>query len=83
MRLPREHGFESLAFPLVEVGTGGGTADAVPAIVEDELPSCDFEGTVRTGAVPGGQQRAMHADFCRVCRWPGSLCWVCCGAWAC
>jgi O-acetyl-ADP-ribose deacetylase (regulator of RNase III) len=42
-----EHGFQSIAFPLVDAGTGGGTADAAPAMMEAELPSCDFEGTVR------------------------------------
>jgi len=45
--LASEHGFHSLAFPLIGAGTGGGSADTVMAIMEDELSRCKFDGLIR------------------------------------
>ena len=45
--LARERGFRSIAFPLIGAGTGGGSPDAVLALMQDELGNCDFDGSVR------------------------------------
>ncbi|MCP4787922.1 MAG: Appr-1-p processing protein [Fuerstiella sp.] len=45
--LASERGFHSIAFPLIGAGTGGGSADAVRAMIEDELSTCQFDGLVR------------------------------------
>ena len=45
--LATEHGFESLAFPLIGAGTGGGSPDNVFSMMEDELANCDFDGLIR------------------------------------
>ncbi len=42
-----EHGFQSIALPLIGAGTGGGSTDDVLAMMLDELENCDFEGLVR------------------------------------
>lgn len=44
--LAQEHGFRSIAFPLVGAGTGGGTADEVLAMMHDELQRHDFNGRI-------------------------------------
>ncbi len=45
--LATEHGFQSIAFPLIGAGTGGGSTEVVLAMMEDELSDCDFAGLVR------------------------------------
>ena len=40
-------GFQSIAFPLIGAGTGGGSEDAVLKIMQDELRQNVFEGEVR------------------------------------
>ena len=45
--LAAEHKFESIAFPLIGAGTGGGSADEVLTMMQDELSDCDFDGLVR------------------------------------
>ena len=47
IRLAAEHGFQSIAFPLVGAGTGGGSTDAVMAMMKEEISDCDFTGVVR------------------------------------
>ena len=47
LRIAREQGFESIALPLIGAGTGGGSADAVLRIIQDELGRGDYEGEVR------------------------------------
>ena len=42
-----EHNFESIAFPLIGAGTGGGSADDVLSMMQDELGNCDFDGLIR------------------------------------
>jgi O-acetyl-ADP-ribose deacetylase (regulator of RNase III) len=42
-----EHGYESIAFPLIGAGTGGGSPEKVRDIMEEELADCDFDGLVR------------------------------------
>ena len=44
--LATQHGFRSIAFPLIGAGTGGGSADNVLAMMQDELASCEFDGNV-------------------------------------
>ena len=47
MALAKEHGFRSIAFPLVGAGSGGGKEEQVLALITDELAGIDFEGEVR------------------------------------
>ena len=42
-----EHNIQSIAFPLIGAGTGGGSADDVLAMMQDELANCDFDGLIR------------------------------------
>jgi O-acetyl-ADP-ribose deacetylase len=45
--LAKKHSFRSLAFPLIGAGTGGGRAEQVLALMQDELASLEFDGEVR------------------------------------
>lgn len=45
--LAAEHHFESIAFSLIGAGTGGGSADDVLSLMQDELGNCNFDGIVR------------------------------------
>lgn len=42
-----KHRFQSIAFPLVGAGTGGGKTGRVLAIMQSELFHCEFDGEVR------------------------------------
>ena len=42
-----EQGFESIAFPLIGAGTGGGSEGDVLAMILDEMSTCDFDGVIR------------------------------------
>ena len=44
--LAAEHNLESIAFPLIGAGTGGGSADDVLAMMRDELAHCAFDGLI-------------------------------------
>lgn len=44
--LAAQHGFRSVAFPLIGAGTGGGHPDEVQAIMEDEIRKSGFAGRV-------------------------------------
>lgn len=46
MRAAADHGFRSIAFPLIGAGTGGGSPDQVHAMMLDELSGIAFEGHV-------------------------------------
>lgn len=46
LRLASEHGFESVALPLIGAGSGGGQADDVLAIIRDELGKLTYAGRV-------------------------------------
>lgn len=46
LALAREHGFGSVAFPLIGAGTGGGPAEQVQAMMEDEIRKSVFSGEV-------------------------------------
>lgn len=45
--LAAEHGFRSIAFPLIGAGTGRGRPEQVLAIMQDELGSLAYDGEVR------------------------------------
>ena len=47
LALAGEHGFGSIAFPLVGAGTGGGGAEKVLGMMQDELSRIAFDGEVR------------------------------------
>ena len=46
LRLATEHGFCSIAFPLIGAGTGGGNEAEVQALMEEHVKASDFEGRV-------------------------------------
>lgn len=45
--LAANHDFESIGFPLIGAGTGGGSADEVLSMMQNELESCTFDGLIR------------------------------------
>lgn len=47
IELAKQHGFRSIAFPLVGAGTGGGKPEQVELIMRDELAHLDYNGEVR------------------------------------
>lgn len=47
MALAKEKGCQSIAFPLIGAGSGGGKADRVLAWMQRELQGIDFDGEVR------------------------------------
>lgn len=47
MAIAKARGYRSVALPLIGAGSGGGKADEVQAMIEDELSKCDFDGEVR------------------------------------
>ena len=46
LALATQDNVQSIALPLIGAGTGGGSADDVLAIMENELTTCDFDGRV-------------------------------------
>jgi len=46
LQLATEHAFNSIAFPLIGAGSGGGTEQLVLAWMEDELSRAEFAGEV-------------------------------------
>lgn len=40
----KEHRFDSIAFPLIGAGTGGGSQDEVEAMIHDEIERSDYPG---------------------------------------
>jgi len=47
IELAKQHGFRSIAFPLIGAGTGGGSPEKVLEIMQDELQSLQYDGEVR------------------------------------
>jgi O-acetyl-ADP-ribose deacetylase len=47
LALAKQHGFRSLAMPLIGAGTGGRSAEAVQRVLVDELTRIAFDGEVR------------------------------------
>jgi O-acetyl-ADP-ribose deacetylase (regulator of RNase III) len=47
LKLAREGGFRSIAFPLIGAGSGGGNPETVLAIMQNELDQLEFDGEVR------------------------------------
>ncbi len=47
MKIAREKGYRSIAFPLIGAGSGGGRAEKVLSIIQDELGQTEFDGQVR------------------------------------
>lgn len=46
MGLVSEHGFRSVAFPLIGAGSGGGSAERIQTLITEELATLPFEGEV-------------------------------------
>jgi O-acetyl-ADP-ribose deacetylase (regulator of RNase III) len=46
LRLAKERGYRSIAFPLIGAGSGGGRSDRVQAWMRDELQKINFDGRV-------------------------------------
>jgi O-acetyl-ADP-ribose deacetylase (regulator of RNase III) len=46
MALAKGRGYQSIAFPLIGAGSGGGKADRVLAWMRQELQSIEFGGVV-------------------------------------
>ena len=46
MRIAKEHGFKSIAFPLIGAGTGGGSVDQVEKLMTDQLCVEEYDGRV-------------------------------------
>jgi O-acetyl-ADP-ribose deacetylase (regulator of RNase III) len=46
LMLAEENGFESIALPLIGAGTGGGSSEAVLAMMKDELADAHFTGRI-------------------------------------
>lgn len=44
--LAKEHSFESIAFPLIGAGTGGGKEEKTLTLMQETLSKCDFDGNV-------------------------------------
>ena len=42
--LAQEHGFRSIALPLIGAGTGGGNEETVQALIEEELREAVLDG---------------------------------------
>jgi O-acetyl-ADP-ribose deacetylase (regulator of RNase III) len=47
LSLTVEHDLQSIAFPLIGAGTGGGSPKDVLSLTKDELKICIFDGLVR------------------------------------
>ena len=66
LALATQHGFRSLAFPLIGAGTGGGRPDQVQAIMEEEIRKSEFPGEVllvrfKQNGEPGAPPKAGPA----------------------
>lgn len=47
MRIAKEQGYKSVAFPLIGAGTGGFNEEKSLQIMRESLATCDFQGEVR------------------------------------
>lgn len=47
LAIAADHGFRSIAFPLIGAGTGGGKAERVLHIMQTELQNSHYDGLVR------------------------------------
>jgi len=58
IRLASERGYQSIAFPLIGAGRGGGRPERVLEIMRDELARIEFAGEVRIVQFRKGTRRA-------------------------
>ncbi len=58
IRLASERGFQSIAFPLIGSGSGGGKPERVLEVMQDELARIEFAGEVRVVRFKKGTGRA-------------------------
>ena len=61
MKLASEHGYRSIAFPLIGSGSGGANRDRVLAYMLDELRKIQFDGEVRV--VRFGMSQVRHRSL--------------------
>ena len=47
LALATQHGYRSIAFPLIGAGTGGGPPDQVLEMMQSEVADCTFDGEIR------------------------------------
>lgn len=47
LTLAQDHGYKSIAFPLIGAGSGGLGADKVQQIMVETLENCQFDGEIR------------------------------------
>ena len=45
--IAHDRGYQSIAIPLIGAGSGGGKADRIQSLIEDELTKCQFNGEVK------------------------------------
>ncbi len=50
--LARQHGFQSIAFPLIGAGTGGGRPDAILAMMMQDLAAQQYDGRILIVRLP-------------------------------
>ncbi len=58
MRLASQRGYQSIAFPLIGAGSGGGKPERVLEIMRDELAQIEFDGEVRIVQFKRGKGKA-------------------------
>jgi O-acetyl-ADP-ribose deacetylase (regulator of RNase III) len=58
IRLASDRGYQSIAFPLIGAGSGGGRPERVLSIMQDELGRMEFAGEVRIVRFKKGTGRA-------------------------
>ena len=52
LKIARESGYRSIAFPLIGAGTGGMSPEKVREIMGDEAAKADFDGEIRLVSFP-------------------------------
>ena len=64
LALAIQHGFRSVAFPLIGAGTGGGRSEQVQAIMEDEMQKSEFPGEILLIRYKKGREQEAPPNSC-------------------